>query len=201
MASAALRGFLLGFAIAATPGPMFFLCLRRTLLAGRRAGLALGLGIATADTIYATLAAAGIGTAAAIFGGAARWIILAGGVALIGLGVKSATASPPVGMAARGAGGGASYLGALGLTLANPATIVAFAAIFAGIGLAGLPRAAAPLVVGGTALGSLTWWVVAVAGASALGRAAGPRATSGLALVSGLALAAFGAAAVVSVLR
>ena len=34
MASALLRGLILGFAIAASPGPIFFLCLRRTLTRG-----------------------------------------------------------------------------------------------------------------------------------------------------------------------
>ena len=34
MSSLLLRGFVLGFAVAASPGPIFFLCLRRTLARG-----------------------------------------------------------------------------------------------------------------------------------------------------------------------
>ena len=43
-----LRGFILGFAIAATPGPIFFLCLGRTLTRGWINGAVSGLGVATA---------------------------------------------------------------------------------------------------------------------------------------------------------
>lgn len=197
MASAALRGLVLGFAIAATPGPMFFLCLRRTLTAGWRAGLASGLGIATADCIYAAAAAAGVGAAGALLGGAERWIALAGGIGLLALGMLTLAGREPSGSASLGG----SYAATLVLTLGNPATILAFAAVFAGIGLADLSRSEMPAVVAGTAIGSLAWWVVLVAAATLLGRAAGPRLTRGLALVSGLAIAAFGAAAVVSVLR
>ena len=39
MSSLLLRGFVLGLAIAASPGPIFFLCVRRTLIQGRLAGL------------------------------------------------------------------------------------------------------------------------------------------------------------------
>lgn len=197
MASAALRGFVLGLAIAATPGPMFFLCLRRTLLAGWRSGLAAGLGIATADTIYAAVAAAGVGAAGALLGGAEPWIALAGGIALLGLGLATAIRrqEPRTGSI------GGSYAATLLLTLANPATILAFAAVFAGVGLAGLPRSAVPVVVAGTALGSLSWWLILIAVAGRIGAVVGPRLARPLGLVSGLAIAAFGAAAIVAVLR
>ena len=49
MSSLLLLGFALGFAVAAAPGPIFFLCLRRTLLRGRLYGVISGLGVATAD--------------------------------------------------------------------------------------------------------------------------------------------------------
>src|SRR5947209_2964202 len=60
MASNLLRGLVLGFAIAALPGPIFFLCLRRTLTRGWSSGIAAGLGVATGDGIYAALAAFGV---------------------------------------------------------------------------------------------------------------------------------------------
>ncbi|TMD67301.1 MAG: hypothetical protein E6I84_03825 [Chloroflexi bacterium] len=53
-------GFLVGLAIAASPGPMFFLVLRRTLARGRRSGLVSGFGVATGDAIYAAVAAFGV---------------------------------------------------------------------------------------------------------------------------------------------
>ena len=61
MSSLLLRGFLLGFAVAASPGPIFFLCLRRTLVRGWLNGLFSGFGVATADGFYAAVAAFGVG--------------------------------------------------------------------------------------------------------------------------------------------
>src|ERR1700744_3866015 len=49
-----------GLAIAAPVGPMGMLCIRRTLTGGPRAGLAIGLGIATGDAAYGLIAALGL---------------------------------------------------------------------------------------------------------------------------------------------
>ena len=201
MLGAALRGFGLGFAIALTPGPMFFMCLRRTLSAGWRAGAAAGFGIASADGIYAAVAGTGIGVAGALLGGAHRWIALGGGLALLVLGLLSLRrprASAP--SATTTAGLGAAYGTSLALTLANPATILAFAAIFAGVGMAGMSRGQIPLLVLATAAGSLTWWLLLVGSAAVLRRSLGERAARLLGLVSGLAIAAFGLSAAISAL-
>ncbi len=192
MALAALRGFALGFAIALTPGPMFFLCLTRTVRSGWRTGLATGLGIATADGIYAAIAAGGVGAVGVLIAGSQRWISLAGGAALVVLGLR-ALAGGETGAAARPARGGA-YASALTLTLANPATIVSFGAVFAAVGVRSI------LTVLATAVGSLTWWVLLVAGATRIRGALGERARF-LRWLSGLALVAFGVVAVGAALR
>ena len=88
MSSLLLRGFALGFAIAATPGPIFFLCLRRTLLRGRLYGFVSGLGVATADGLYATIAAFGFAVVISIAANGRRPLALAGGAVLIGLGLR-----------------------------------------------------------------------------------------------------------------
>ena len=48
MASALLRGFVIGLLVAAPVGPMALLAIRRTLDRGWARGVASGLGIATA---------------------------------------------------------------------------------------------------------------------------------------------------------
>lgn len=55
-----LKGIILGLSIAAPVGPIGFLCIRRTLAQGRISGLLSGLGTATADAIYSTIAAFGL---------------------------------------------------------------------------------------------------------------------------------------------
>ena len=54
-----LKGIGVGFAVAAPVGPIGLLCIRRTLANGRAAGLASGLGAASADALYGILVAAG----------------------------------------------------------------------------------------------------------------------------------------------
>jgi hypothetical protein len=72
VASLLVGGFAFGFAIAAAPGPIFFLCLRRTLVKGWLSGLFSGFGVATADGIYAALAAFGLGAVTSVLTGERR---------------------------------------------------------------------------------------------------------------------------------
>src|SRR2546428_8296846 len=157
MASNLLRGLVLGFAIAASPGPIFFVWLRRTLTRGWSSGVASGLGVATGDGLYAALAAFGVAVVTSALVAQRRWLALVGGAALLALGLRIVLISPtrsepPV---PTGAGWTSNYLSTLGLTLTNPATILAFAAVFAGLGLGragGGPSAVLP--VAGLLLGS-----------------------------------------------
>src|SRR5258706_11032431 len=94
VSSLLLRGFVLGFAVAATPGPIFFLCLRRTLVSGWLNGLVSGLGVATADGFYAAVAAFGISAITAAVSGERRWLALGGGALLVVLGLRIALVKP-----------------------------------------------------------------------------------------------------------
>jgi threonine/homoserine/homoserine lactone efflux protein len=199
----ALTGFLLGFAIAATPGPIFFLCLQRTLTRGWRAGVTSGLGVATADAVYCTLAALGVAAVSAALVGEQRWLTLAGGLALIALGARGLLRRPPNSPSpstVEGWGGGVSwptYLSMLGLTLANPATILSFAAVFTALGLrAGAGFLEAALLVAGVLAGSASWWMVLASAVSLLRRRLTAPVIKGINAVSACAILAFGIAAV-----
>ena len=190
---------ILGFAIAASPGPIFFLCLRRTLTRGWSSGVAAGLGVATGDGIYAALAAFGVAAITSVLVAQRRWLALLGGGALLVLGLRSllsSRATPKLDAAPGQATVG--YLSMLGLTLANPATILAFAAVFAGLGLGrtgGGPGAV--LLIAGVLLGSTLWWVVLASLAASVRRRITPAAVRGISALSGLAILVFGALAVV----
>ena len=138
MASVLLRGFFLGFVIAASPGPIFFLCLRRTLARGWPTGLISGLGVATADGFYAALAAFGIGAITSVLTGERRWPALVGGAVLVLLGLRSLLERPrtvePAPSSNR-SGVARAYLSTMGLTIANPSTIISFAALVATLGI------------------------------------------------------------------
>ena len=55
-----VQGAAIGFLVAAAIGPIAMLCIRTTLERGRIAGIAAGMGVAVADTIYAAIGAYGI---------------------------------------------------------------------------------------------------------------------------------------------
>jgi threonine/homoserine/homoserine lactone efflux protein len=204
MASVLLRGFLLGFVIAASPGPIFFLCLRRTLTRGWLTGLVSGFGVATADGFYAALAAFGIGAVTSVLVGERFWLALVGGVVLILIGLRTVMDPPKTldpAATVNGAGLPWAYLSTLGLTIANPSTIVSFAALVAalGIGIGGGYLPPAVLVLGVFA-GSATWWcLLAGIGASLRARLT-PRVVRGIGALSGLAVTGLGVLAVLSTL-
>jgi len=189
-----LKGLAFGFVLAATVGPMWVLCLRRTIAHGTLAGLASGMGIAVADGIYGAVAAFGLAAVSGFLLAHGFWIALAGTAYLVYLGLKALLAQPqPLeGGAVDRQNLAAAFLSALALTLANPPTILAFAAIFAGLGLAAnADYAAAGLVVLGVVLGSAAWWVILAVLAGRLRARIGPRVLRAVNIVSGLAILGF----------
>lgn len=189
------RTFVIGIAVAAPVGAMGVLCIQRTLAHGWRAGSATGLGIATADAIYGSLAAFGI---AVVTGALVAWqpaLRIAGGLALVWLGYRAVVA-PPTHEAAvvRESGSGLSglYVSAVGLTLTNPMTIMAFAAVFASAGLSTATSGAAAVATLGVLTGSLTWWIALVTVVAGLRHAVSDGAVRAVNRVSGVAVAAFG---------
>jgi threonine/homoserine/homoserine lactone efflux protein len=98
-----------------------------------------------------------------------RWLELIGGLFLVGLGVRTAwTHSPSQATDRRGSNLKSAYITTFLLTLTNPATIVSFLAIFAGLGLAEHNRDSRPAValVSGVFTGSATWWLLLSGGVS-----------------------------------
>jgi threonine/homoserine/homoserine lactone efflux protein len=201
VASVLLKGFALGLAIAASPGPIFFLCLRRTLVRGWLNGLISGFGVATADGFYAAVAAFGVGAITTVLTGERRWLAVGGGVLLITLGARIIFDRPKRTEPASGNGAGLAwaYLSTLGLTITNPATIISFAALAAtlGAGISGGYLRPSLLVVG-VLLGSATWWCVLAALAAGLRARITPRGVRGISTISGAAIIALGLAALVT---
>ncbi|MBK7867857.1 MAG: LysE family transporter [Ignavibacteriales bacterium] len=55
-----LKGLIIGFAMALPIGPIGIICVRKTLTEGKMHGIVIGLGAATADMLYACIAAFGL---------------------------------------------------------------------------------------------------------------------------------------------
>jgi len=189
-----IKGLAFGFLLAATVGPMWVLCLRRTLAEGARAGLASGLGIAVADAIYGAVAAFGLTAISGVLLAHSAWIGALGAAFLAYLGVKALLSAPAPSPSEAPASRSLSraFVYTLGLTLANPPTILAFAAVFAGLGLASsADYRSAALVVLAVFIGSAAWWIVLALTAQRLRARLGPRVLRGINVVSALFILGF----------
>jgi threonine/homoserine/homoserine lactone efflux protein len=187
-----LKGLAFGFLLAATVGPMWVLCFRRTVEQGALAGFVSGMGIAVADGLYGAVAAFGLTAISGVLLKYSFWIGLVGGLFLLYLGVRNLFSRPEIRESnASPTGLLQGFLSTLGLTLTNPPTILAFAAIFAGLGLVSSDYGTAALVVLGVFLGSASWWVVLAAGAGWLRRRIGPQLFRAINIVSGVTILGF----------
>ncbi len=159
-----LEGIAVGLAIAAPVGPIGALCINRTLRHGVWVGLASGLGAACADGVYGAIAGFGVSSVAVFLLDFQDTLRLLGGAFLLVLGVRI-LARGPVPEASQPAWGearlGGAFVSCFLLTLTNPTTILAFVAIFAGLGLVEVARdyTAAVILVLGVFLGSAFWWL------------------------------------------
>ena len=155
------KGLAIGFSIAAPVGPIGLLCIRRSLAEGPKTGLAVGLGAATADAAYGAMAAFGLTAVSAFLVGQRFWLGLIGGWFLCYLGARTFFSKPArEAAAAKRSSVASAYASTVVLTLTNPATILSFIAVFAGVGLgASSGYASAAAMVGGVFAGSALWWL------------------------------------------
>lgn len=157
-----LQACLIGLSIAAPVGPIGLLCIERSIARGPAAGFIAGLGAAAADGVYGALAGFGV---TAVTSRLIAWqtpIGVAGGIilAVIAWRILRATepADTPIGHPSEGLM--ASFLSVFLLTLANPATILSFVAIFSSLGASLGAQASPVLIVAGVFVGSAAWWLI-----------------------------------------
>jgi len=196
-----LRGLILGFSIAGPVGPIGILCIRRTLAFGRASGLVSGLGAATADAIYGSIAAFGLVFVSNFLVNQQNWIRLVGGAFLCWLGLKTFLAKPSGQFeTTKTTGLFGAYVSTFLLTLTNPMTILSFAAIFAGLGLsaAGGNYNTSLLLVLGVLLGSALWWLTLSTGVGLLRSKFNQTAMRWVNRISGAAIIAFGIFAILN---
>ncbi len=198
-----LRGLAIGFSIAAPVGPIGVLCIRRTLAEGWASGLVSGLGAASADAIYGCIAGFGLAFVSNFMASQQTWLRLIGGAFLCYLGIKTLLAKPAE-QAAPGKGIGllGAYASTFLLTLTNPMTIISFAAIFAGLGLAGTGGnyGSAGVLVLGVFFGSALWWLILSSGVGLFRARFNPAGLRWVNRISGAIIIGFGLFALLSAL-
>jgi len=166
-----VRGLIVGFSIAAPVGPIGLLCVRRSLAQGPATGFVSGMGAATADAVYGAIAGFGLTAVSNLLIEWRAAFELIGGAVLLWLAWTTARSVPPeraAGVANARGGLVGAWFSTFSLTLTNPATILSFAAVFGGLGLAGGDVSRAGSLVLGVFLGSALWWLTLSLGVGAL---------------------------------
>jgi threonine/homoserine/homoserine lactone efflux protein len=194
-----LQGVLAGYGIAIPVGAIAILIVEISLRLGFRAGFAAGAGAATADFIFASLAAVAGQTLAEALSPYTSLLKIASALVLIGLGAwglwrVTRPASP--GLAARAVPNLETprtiYVRFVGLTLLNPLTIAYFAALILGRGAEIPGWAGRAAFVLGAVLASLSWQSL-LAATGALGhRHLSPRLQQGASLLGSLIVLGLG---------
>ncbi|MEU7614420.1 LysE family transporter [Micromonospora sp. NPDC049204] len=201
MSGAFLAGLVAGYGVAIPVGAIAILILGLSARTSFRVGAAAALAVATADGLYAAVAALGGAGLAGFIGPVAGPLRVVAAVVLLGLAGHGLwrtwsahrsrqTPTAPVG---RGLSTpGRAYAALLGLTLLNPATVLYFTALVLGRrDTADADPGAVVLFVAGVFLASASWQLVIAGGGTVVGRAlSSPRGRLVTGLVSSALIAA-----------
>src|SRR5580658_2579274 len=167
-----LKGLLVGIVIAVPVGPVGILCIRRTILDGRLAGLFSGLGAASADSVFGIIAGFGLTFISDLLIDYQDWLRIGAAAFLLYVGITALMTDPTArarsGRDPEGLFG--DFASTFVLTITNPVTILSFLAIFGAIGFTGeeatLTHAA--ILVAGVWCGSFLWWIGLIAATGVL---------------------------------
>jgi len=198
-----VQGILIGLILSAPVGPLSLMCIQRSINDGRLHGILSGVGVATADAVYAAVAFLGL---TAISGFILSWqdfFRFFAGLVLILVGIKifftrpreEENGSPHESYAK-------DYLSMVAIAIANPLTIIFLMVTLPGFGfvIGGTTLLAAAEFVSGFLAGSIAWWILLC---GVLGSVRSRISTGHLVVinqVSGLFIVCIGAAMFISIL-
>lgn len=158
-----LKGIILGLTVSMPLGPIGIILINRTIKRGMLSGFFSGLGLATADTFLALLAALGY-TVILSFINEQRFIIsIIAGLIIIGIGLKIYLSNPVKDIRNREKANKSlwrDYYSVFVLSISNPYTIFIFVAFFSGVHIGGnvKPELVPFFLIPGVLIGTITWW-------------------------------------------
>ena len=184
-----LKGIVIGLLASIPLGPIGVMCIQRTLSKSQRSGFALFSLTVVLSFIEDNMVI----------------IKVLGGISVIIVGMTILLKNP-VGQIRRNRAGKGSnlwsdYLSVLLITLANPAYILIFVALFAALGVnhEGIPYANGLLMILGVLCGTSLWWFLLTFCISFLRRKFRPRHLLWMNRISGSVIVMLGAAAILSI--
>lgn len=196
-------GIGIGLAVAAPMGPVNIMIIHRGVKHGFASAFVAGLGAVVGDTLYAAVAAFGVTAVSDMVRGHIGLIQLIGGLVLVGFGLNVFFRTPHpeqrIEEDTRLSMIGAT-VSSFVLAVTNPALLLGFVAIFAGLDEIGRAPdnwvSAAELTLGVLAGGLIWWFVLASVVAKFRSRITMPWLRT-INVVAGIALAGFGIALIV----
>ena len=198
-----LQGLLVGFLASVPLGPIGVICIQRTLSGTHKSGFFSGLGAATADTIFATLAVFSLSFLTDFMELHKHWFTAIGGILIIVLGfsIFYKRVKRPSQRRQTRSSLLSDYLSILFLTLTNPAYILVFITLFAALGISseGHHTAVNLLLILGVLIGAACWWFTLTYAVSKLRRRFRLRHLWWINQITGAVIIAFGMLLVLSI--
>ncbi len=158
------KGVVTGLAVSIPLGPLGILCIQRTVNKNWKSGIFSGIGIATADTVYALVAGFGLSIIIDFIRTYELYFKLVGFFVLLLLGIYIFRSNPTKQIQdykLRGSSHLQDFITTFLVTLSNPLSVFVFIAIFTGysIVLQFSQPLEALLTFGGIFIGGSLWWI------------------------------------------
>ena len=191
-----LKGFILGFSLAAPVGAIGLLVINRTIRKGQLYGFVSGLGATFADAVYGCVAGFSFSAITNLIIQYSNIIKPIGCLAMLIIGVKiffSKVNSERIKIK-----DSKSLIGAFSsvffLTITNPITVIFFVALFSGLGLSinNKDYGDIAIFISGVVIGSATWWLILCGITGVLRHKINNRTIEIINRISGTAIVIFG---------
>lgn len=133
-----LKGLLVGLCASIPLGPIGVLCVQRTLNKGRASGFITGMGAATTDTLFATIALLSLSFVQKFIDDYRVWLMIAGGLIVALFGIKLFLSNPVRQIKRLKSGGqqyAQDYFSTILMTISNPGAFFLILGLMAFMGV------------------------------------------------------------------
>lgn len=188
-----LQSVIIGLAIAAPVGPIGIICIRTTIARGFIPGLAVGMGAAMADAMYAVAAGLGLAAITKFLMGIEHLLKFGGGIFLLYLGISFFLKKTHYTNADKASKKKIAkiFTSTFFLTLTNPITMLSFLGIMSALEVEASNKMELSALILGVLIGSALWWVFLVGAVSLTAKRLSDKILNYINQISGIILVAF----------